>query len=151
MVTAAGGDRVSGGHIALVNETYPPEINGVALTIARLASGLRARGHTVSLVRPRRRGDTADAQTTFAAGLALPGYRAVRCGLPAGGALRATWRQRRPDVIDVATEGPLGLSAVRTANVLGLPVVSGFHTNFHRYVEHYSARWLRRPVMACLR
>src|SRR5206468_10936572 len=103
------------------------------------------------LVRPRRRGDTADAQTTFAAGLALPGYRAVRCGLPAVGALLATWRQRLPYLIDVATEGPLGLSAVRTANVLGLPVVSGFHTNFHRYVEHYGARWLRRPVMACLR
>ena len=81
---------MSAAHIALVTETYPPEINGVALTIARLASGLRARGHTVSLVRPRRRADTADAQSTFAAGLALPGYRAVRCGLPAGGALRAT-------------------------------------------------------------
>src|SRR5882724_2157427 len=97
---------MSAGHIALVTETYPPEINGVALTIARLASGLRARGHTVSLVRPRRRGDTADAQTTFTAGLPLPGYRAVRCGLPAGGALRgrggsavptsSTWQRRGP-------------------------------------------------------
>jgi glycosyltransferase involved in cell wall biosynthesis len=139
------------GQIALVTETYPPEINGVALTIARLVSGLRARGHAVSLVRPRRRGDTADAQSTFTAGLPLPGYRAVRFGLPAGAALRATWRERRPDVIYVATEGPLGLSAVRAASALGLPVVSGFHTNFDRYVEHYGARWLRRPVTAYLR
>lgn len=138
-------------HIALVTETYPPEINGVALTIARLANGLRARGHIVSLVRPRRRGDAADAQTTLTAGLALPGYRAVRFGLPARDALRATWASRRPDVIYVATEGPLGLSAVRTANALGFPVVSGFHTNFDRYVEHYGARWLRRPATAYLR
>jgi len=138
-------------HITLVTETYPPEINGVALTVARFANGLRARGHTVSMVRPRRRGDAVDAQTTLTAGLALPGYRAVRFGLPAREALCATWASRRPDVIYVATEGPLGLSAVRTANALGLPVVSGFHTNFDRYVEHYGARWLRRPVTAYLR
>jgi glycosyltransferase involved in cell wall biosynthesis len=142
---------MTGAHVALVTETYPPEINGVALTVARLANGLRARGHTVSMVRPRRRGDAVDAHTTLTAGLALPGYRAVRFGLPARDALRATWASRRPDVIYVATEGPLGLSAVRTANALGLPVVSGFHTNFDRYVEHYGARWLRRPVTAYLR
>ena len=138
-------------HIALVTETYPPEINGVALTVARLANGLRARGHAVTMVRPRRRGDTADVQTTLTAGLAFPGYRSVRFGLPAGDALRTTWTRRRPDVIYVATEGPLGLSAVRTANAIGLPVVSGFHTNFDRYVEHYGARWLRRPATAYLR
>jgi glycosyltransferase involved in cell wall biosynthesis len=139
------------GHIALVTETYPPEINGVALTLARLANGLRARGHVVSMVRPRRRGDTADARTMLTAGLPLPGYRSVRFGLPAGGALCATWGTRRPDVIYVATEGPLGLSAVRAANALALPVVSGFHTNFDRYVEHYGARWLRGLVTAYLR
>jgi len=139
------------GHIALVTETYPPEINGVALTIARLANGLRARGHVVSMVRPRRRGDTADARTTLTAGMPLPGYRSVRFGLPAGGALCATWGTRRPDVIYVATEGPLGFSAVRAANALAVPVVSGFHTNFDHYVEHYGARWLRRPVTAYLR
>jgi len=138
-------------HIALVTETYPPEINGVALTIARLANGLRARGHLVSMVRPRRRGDTPDAQTTLTTGLALPGYRVVRFGLPARNALCAVWGRRRPDVVYVATEGPLGLSAVRAANALGLPVVSGFHTNFDRYVEHYGARWLQRPVTAYLR
>jgi glycosyltransferase involved in cell wall biosynthesis len=138
-------------HIALVTETYPPEINGVALTLARLASGLRARGHAVSLVRPRRRTDTADAETSFTTGLPLLGYRGVRVGLPAGQALRATWSTRPPDAVYVATEGPLGLSAIRAANALGLPVVSGFHTNFDRYVEHYGARWLERPVMAYLR
>jgi glycosyltransferase involved in cell wall biosynthesis len=138
-------------HIALVTETYPPEINGVALTIARLAKGLRARGHAVSLVRPRRGDDTADVPTTFTAGLPVPGYPALRFGLPAGAAVRATWEKCRPDAVYVATEGPLGLSAVRAANALGVGVVSGFHTNFDRYVEHYAAGWLRRHVTAYLR
>jgi glycosyltransferase involved in cell wall biosynthesis len=142
---------MSAAHIALVTETYPPEINGVALTLARLANGLRARGHAVSLVRPRRRGDAGDAHTTLTAGLPLPGYRGLRFGLPAGGALRAAWTARRPDVVYVATEGPLGLSAVRAANALGVGVVSGFHTNFDRYVQHYGAGWLQRPVAAYLR
>ena len=41
--------------IGIVSETYPPEINGVALTLSHLVKGLRARGHTVSVVRPRQR------------------------------------------------------------------------------------------------
>jgi glycosyltransferase involved in cell wall biosynthesis len=138
-------------HVAVVTEAYPPEINGVALTLARLTTGLRARGHCVSIVRPRRGGDAADAQTTLTAGLPIPGYRGLRFGLAAGGALRSAWAANRPDVVYVATEGPLGFSAVRAAHALGIAVVSGFHTNFDRYVEHYGARWLRRPAAAYLR
>lgn len=138
--------------IAIVTETYPPEVNGVALTLARLVTGLRARGHTVSLARPRRRAErAADADTTLVRGLPLPGYRGLCFGLPAGGALRAAWRARRPDAVYVATEGPLGWSAVRAAGALGIPVVSGFHTNFDGYAAHYGAGWLRRPMAAYLR
>ena len=36
--------------IGIVSETYPPEINGVALTVQALAIGLAARGHTIELV-----------------------------------------------------------------------------------------------------
>ena len=40
-------------HIALISETFPPEINGVANTLGRLVDGLRSRGHRVQLIRPR--------------------------------------------------------------------------------------------------
>ena len=50
--------------IALVTETYPPEVNGVALTVARIAEGLRERGHELQLVRPRQAVDVT----------ALPGH-----------------------------------------------------------------------------
>ena len=142
--------------VCLVTETYPPEINGVASTLARLASGLRARGHVVSLVRPRQRAvDVAGAPpepgTLLVSGVRLPGYEGLRIGLPAGGALRAVWGRSRPDAVYVATEGPLGWSAVRAAAALGIPAYSGFHTNFDRYVSHYGAGWLRRPIAAYLR
>ena len=41
--------------VAMVSETYPPEVNGVALTVQALEQGLRALGHPVELIRPRRR------------------------------------------------------------------------------------------------
>ena len=40
-------------NLVMVSETYPPEVNGVARTIAIIVEGLRARGHDVKLVRPR--------------------------------------------------------------------------------------------------
>ncbi|HMS81426.1 MAG TPA: glycosyltransferase family 1 protein, partial [Burkholderiaceae bacterium] len=58
---------------------------------------------------------------------------------------------RRPDVVHVATEGPLGWSALRVARHLMLPVTSDFRTNFHTYADHYGVGWLRAPVAADLR
>ncbi len=150
--------RIDQKRICIVTETYPPEINGVALTLARLASGLRALGHVVSIVRPRQptdgRGDGArgrDGELTLIRGFALPRYKEVRVGLPAGAQLRECWGERRPDAVYVATEGPLGWSAVRTANQLGVPVWSGFHTNFADYARHYGLGWLAPVVLHYLR
>lgn len=141
-----GPDRDDALDVCVVTETFPPEINGVTLTLGHLVGGLRSRGHRVSLVRPRQPavdppGPAADPALTLVPGLALPGYAAVRVGLPAGARLRERWRRRPPDAIYVATEGPLGWSAVRAARRLGLPVVAGFHTNFHRYARHYHLGW----------
>ncbi|PWU24314.1 MAG: hypothetical protein C5B48_06950 [Candidatus Rokuibacteriota bacterium] len=144
--------------ICLVTETYPPEINGVALTLARLASGLRARGHAVSIVCPRRSrpaepdaGPDANVEMLQVRGVALPGYRQGRAGLPATRTLRGRWTTQRPDVVYVATEGPLGWSAVRTARQLRLPVFSGFHTRFHEYARHYGARVFAPAILRYLR
>jgi glycosyltransferase involved in cell wall biosynthesis len=143
-------------HVCVVTETYAPEINGVALTLGHLVDGLRARGHVVSIVRPRQQvADPAasphDPALTLVRGLPLPGYEALRFGLPAGARLRERWVSPRPDVVYVATEGPLGWSAVRTARLLGIPVLGGFHTNFHRYARHYRAGWFQQGIARYLR
>jgi glycosyltransferase involved in cell wall biosynthesis len=143
-------------HLCVVTETYPPEINGVATTLGHLVAGMRARGHQVSLVRPRQRGDDApgsgpDRATTLVGGARLPGYRGLQIGLPSGASIIAAWSRHRPDAAYVATEGPLGWSALRAGAALGIPVYSGFHTNFHRYAGHYRAGWLRSVISAYLR
>ncbi len=138
--------------IAFVTETFPPEVNGVAMTVGRLVGGLRELGHRVSVIRPRQAGADAGGEHELALpGLPLPGYPGLRFGLPAGGRLARQWRQRRPDLVHVVTEGPLGWSAVSTARRLGIPVTSSFHTNFDRYSVHYGVGWLRPAVAAYLR
>ena len=138
-----------------MTETYPPEINGVALTLAHLVNGLRQQGHTVSVVRPRQqnfdgRSCSDDPAVTLVPSLPLPGYKGLQVGLPAGGVLRRCWTRHRPEVVYVATEGPLGWSAVRVARQLGIPIFSGFHTNFHSYTEHYHLGRLRLSILRYL-
>ncbi|HXW84542.1 MAG TPA: glycosyltransferase family 1 protein [Candidatus Binataceae bacterium] len=140
--------------ICVVTETYPPEVNGVALTLRHLVEGLTSRGHRVSLVRPRQAGGfspSAQPKTIEVKGLPLPGYKGLQLGLPASARLLHCWTQTAPDVVYVATEGPLGWSAVRTARRLGIPIVSGFHTNFDRYAKHYGLGCLQRLVFGYLR
>ena len=143
-------------HIAMVTETYPPEVNGVARTVALMAEGLYARGHSVQLVRPRQsRADAALAGANYEEllrpGIPIPRYTQLKMGLPSRRALLRAWHERRPDLVHIATEGPLGWSALAAARKLGVPVTSDFHTNFHAYSKHYGVAWLARPVAAVLR
>ena len=143
-------------HVAVVTETYPPEVNGVAMTLGHMVQGLLARGHRVSLTRPRQHDEDVPAAstrhaTTLVRGLPIPGYAGLRFGLPAPRLFRRQWHADRPDVVQVVTEGPLGASAVAVARVLGIPVVSEFHTNFHAYSRHYGFAWLEGMVAAHLR
>ncbi|WP_310734441.1 glycosyltransferase family 4 protein [Ideonella livida] len=144
--------------VAVVTETYPPEVNGVATTLARVVEGLHQRGHEVQLLRPRPRQETPGAEPAeprfhevLMRGLPIPRYPGLRMGLPSKGALVRLWAQRRPDVVHIATEGPLGWSALQAALQLKLPVTSDFRTNFHQYSRHYGLGWLRKPIMAYLR
>jgi glycosyltransferase involved in cell wall biosynthesis len=143
-------------HICVVTETYLPEVNGVALTLAQLVKGLLAHGHSVSVVRPHQQrsdldGYSQDSKVTLVRGLPVPGYSGLQFGLPACRLLCRSWKRHRPDAVYVATEGPLGWSAVRIARRLGIPALSGFHTNFHSYLRHYRVGWLQHLIFRYLR
>ncbi len=143
---------------AIVSETYPPEVNGVALTVQGLESGLRSLGHDVSLVRPRQAaeagsagGPGACADQLLVTGAGLPRYPGLRFGFPCAARLRAHWRQSLPDAVYVATEGPLGWSALRAARSLGIPAATGFHTRFDHYMRDYGMRFLQPVAMRWMR
>ena len=84
-------------------------------------------------------------------GMPIPSYPELKLGLPSKKTLVKTWTLRRPDVVHIATEGPLGWSALQAAKVLKLPVTSDFRTNFQSYSKHYGIGWLRKPIVAYLR
>ncbi len=148
--------------IAYVTETWPPEVNGVALSAAHFVQGLLQRGHRVQLLRPHQGAGEGMANRPADAGLAgleeqlvpgcpLPFYPQLRMGWSRAGALQRQWQQWQPDLVHVATEGPLAWSALRAARRLGLPVTSDFRTNFHAYSRHYRIGWLQGIVLNYLR
>jgi glycosyltransferase involved in cell wall biosynthesis len=142
--------------VAMVSETYPPEVNGVARTIGLMVEGLCALGHAVQLVRPRQHradkgAEGADFHELLRPGIPVPRYTQLRMGMPGSRALSRAWTRWRPDLVHIATEGPLGWSALAAARKLRLPVVTDFHTNFHAYSRHYGVSWLRRPIAGYLR
>jgi len=145
--------------LAIVSETFPPEVNGVASTLYRFVEGLCRRGHHIDLIRPRQAHEQADTYEPPAhpwreilfRGLAIPRYSELRLGLPARRALRRIWSAQPPEVVHISTEGPLGWSALRAAIELGLPVTSDFRTNFDAYSAYYGIGWLGRPIGAYLK
>lgn len=142
--------------IAIVTETYPPEINGVALTVQNFVEQLAALGHQVLLTRPHQPDAPAvtlpdGVREHLVRGAGLPRYPGLRFGLPSGSDLRRFWRDTRPDALYVATEGPLGWSALAAAHTAGIPVATGFHTRFDEFVAHYGARFLTPLAFAWMR
>jgi len=107
--------------IAVVTETYPPEVNGVSLTVQTLVSRMVEDGHELQLVRPRQPGvstlpPSRPIRELLVAGAALPKYPGLRFGFPAGRALAREFAAWRPDAVYVAT---------------------GFHTRFDAYAGAY--------------
>jgi glycosyltransferase involved in cell wall biosynthesis len=154
--------------IALVTETYPPDINGVSQTLQRLTEGLHDRGHEIFIVRPRPQllalegapgqlsdqgdeVDTSQVSQIMVKGLPIPMYSDLRFGLPAKGFLTRLWSSRRPDLVHIATEGPLGWSAMQAAKKLKIPTTSDFRTNFHAYSAFYKLGWLKGTIVRYLR
>ena len=116
------------------------------------------RGATVTVFRPRLKGaqakdssDPASAAHELLPSLPLPFYSELRVGLPVYFRLKKLWRLRRPDVVHIATEGPLGWAALLAARKLGIPISTSFHTNFQQYMQQYMFRAMHGIALGYLR
>jgi glycosyltransferase involved in cell wall biosynthesis len=139
--------------IAYVTETYPPELNGVSLTVERTVRFLRARGHNVELIRPRQPGEAAldendELRTT---GWPIPVYREMRFGVSRIAPLVRRFRETTPELVHLATPGPLAWAALAAARALGIATTSDFRTNFHQYSRYYGLGVLATPALGLLR
>ena len=142
--------------VAIVTETYPPEVNGVASTIARFIKGLSEMGHDITLIRPRQglkekpRNESLFKEI-LTLGVPIPGYSSLRMGLPQKNMLLKQWASDRPSLVHIVTEGPLGWSALEAAKKLNIPICSDFRTNFDAYSTHYGMSFLKNPIQRYLR
>lgn len=142
--------------VTLVTETFAPEINGVAHTLSQLVNGLRQHGIAIQIIRPRQDGSDQDNQhegveTVTLPGFPIPGYKSLHFGVPFSGRIRKALQRFAPQAIYVATEGPMGWAAVQAARQAGIRIISGFHTNFHQYLSHYSLAALQTMAFRYLR
>lgn len=125
------------------------------MTNQRLVRGLIDLGHEILLVKPSRDDAPVPEKGSLSIlevfGVPIPNYAGLKLGLPAPGQLEQQFEAYCPDLVHVATEGPLGLSALHAARKLGLPVSSTFHTNFQDYCADYGAAFAGRAMMRYLR
>jgi glycosyltransferase involved in cell wall biosynthesis len=135
--------------LTLVTETFPPEVNGVARTLGRWVDTFRDRGHRVQVIRPRQPQEPAAPELVH--GMPVPLYPQLRFGIAGPLRLRSIMDRATPDLVHIATEGPLGWAALFAAHTLNVPVASSFHTNFDHYAAHYGLGTLERILFTCLR
>lgn len=108
--------------IAICTDAWHPQVNGVVRTLSTTVALLRARGHEVCLVTPEQ----------FRT-LALPGYSEIRLAMAPRFGTRRILRAFAPDIVHIATEGPIGWAARSWCRAEGMPFTSAFHTRFPDY------------------
>jgi phosphatidylinositol alpha 1,6-mannosyltransferase len=141
--------------VAIITESFPPDVNGVAHTVLRVAELLTSHGHHPIVIAPRPRGGTKEEQGPFPVvhvpAVPLPGYPGFRLGLPSR-QVRAALLRHRAEVVHLASPACLGAHGAAVARRLGLPVVAVYQTDLPSYArayrlgragEAFAWRWLR--------
>lgn len=138
--------------ISIVTETYVPDVNGVANSLRHLISSLDSKHYRVQIIRTApKKNWLPEEEEIWTSGITIPMYPDLQIGLPAKNKISSAWQQFQPDLIFIATEGPLGYSALKEAQRRTLPVLSAFHTNFHRYSSYYGFGWIKNFTLNWLR
>ena len=134
--------------IALVTDTYIPQVNGVTTVVRRQVELLRRSGAEVSVIAPAypERGPADEVPTLRARSAPFPPYPAIRFGFAPPGRVARFLDAQSPDLVHVVTEGPLGLRGRRYALRRGLPLVTSYHTHFPRYCADYGVPRLEPAV-----
>jgi phosphatidylinositol alpha 1,6-mannosyltransferase len=145
--------------IALVSDTYTPQVNGVTTVLERIVGVLHTAGHAVALVAPAyaSEGGPPRQDELRVASVPFPPYPAIRLSIPRFHTVQRFLDGFGPDLVHVATEGPLGFVGRRYALEHGVPLVTSAHTDFPQYCRYYGApslqplawrflAWFHRPA-----
>jgi phosphatidylinositol alpha 1,6-mannosyltransferase len=127
--------------VAIVTESFPPDINGVAHSVLRTAEHLVRRGHEPLVIAPASAAPPTAADPCPVVRLPavpLPGYPQVRLALPTR-RLEQVIAGHRPDVVHLASPFVLGARGMAAADRLGVPAVAVYQTDLAGYARAYRA------------
>lgn len=140
--------------IAIVTETWPPEINGVAMSLMQLCKGLQKQGHKILLIRPKQKhvcDEFSPNKECLVTAQAVPKYPDMRFGWPQYLKVSQAISDFAPHVVHIVTEGPLGFTALHAAKSKKIPVSSGFHSPFQEFSRFFDLAFLVKPVQRYLK
>ncbi|WP_422935868.1 glycosyltransferase family 4 protein [Sinomonas sp. P47F7] len=133
--------------IAIVAESFLPQMNGVTHSVLRVLDHLQERGDEVLVIAPA--GDGAPGPEYVSGALvrrlpAMPmaGYAKVRVAFGAVPKVKRILRKFAPDVVHLASPFELGWRAVRAAHSLGIPTVAIYQTEVPSYAARYGVPFL---------
>ena len=146
-----------GMRIAIITESFPPDVNGVAHCVMRVADHLSRNGHYPLVIAPESAraslGD--DSQFPYPVervpSIPLPGYPTFRLGLPSPKIRRAVV-DHGAEVVHLASPVAIGAWGSHVARSLDLPTVAVYQTDLPAYArayrlskatEAFAWRWLR--------
>ncbi|RKN49675.1 glycosyltransferase family 4 protein [Micromonospora endolithica] len=133
--------------IAIVTESFPPDVNGVAHSVVRAAEHLVARGHEPVVIAPappgsrRQDADRHPYPVIRIPSVPLPRYHGFRLGVPTPGQLTGALLSHAPDVVHLASPFVLGARAATLAVRHGLPTVAVYQTDVAAYARAYRVGW----------
>jgi phosphatidylinositol alpha 1,6-mannosyltransferase len=129
--------------IAIITESFPPDVNGVAHCVLRVAEHLaRVRGHQPLVIAPEparsvpRPDRDLEYPVVRVPSLPMPGYPGFRIAAP-GSRLRAALAGHGTELVHLASPFVLGTSGAVAAGRLGLPVVAVYQTDMPSYARAY--------------
>ena len=143
--------------VAIITESFPPDVNGVAHCVLRIAELLSSGGHHPLVIAPQPAKARRDEGASYpfpvvrVPAAPLPGYPGFRLGLP-GRRVRAALVGHRAELVHLASPVILGAHGAAVARRLGLPVVAVYQTDLPSYARAYQLgragqafawRWLR--------
>jgi phosphatidylinositol alpha 1,6-mannosyltransferase len=142
--------------VALVTESFLPDVNGVAHSVVRAAEHLLRRGHQPMVIAPQPPPAVRDVRVDVPypvvriASVRMPGYPQIRLGLPTP-TMTGAMRSHGTDVVHLASPFVLGAWGMAAARSLKLPTVAVYQTDVAAYARAYRVgmtegaawRWIR--------
>jgi phosphatidylinositol alpha 1,6-mannosyltransferase len=138
--------------VAIVTESFLPQVNGVTNSVLRVVEHLRDHGHEALVVAPGP-GPAAylDAPVVRTRALDVPVMTSLPIGLP-GPRITSALLDFEPDVVHLASPFVLGFGGLRAARRLDVPTVAVYQTDVAGFAASYGLargaavawRWIRR-------